>query len=155
MSKLAAARYLGGILELPTFWDRKFANNTQSKDGRFHHATYSFRGTSELQQSQSDEMATRLADFHPFLKRMCKLGVVLLQDLCVDVTQPVTVDDLVTFDIVGIHNLLHEFLGQMPTALKLLRSLNHDARTAESLSHLSALVEKLQRQVAYFFWSDE
>ena len=74
---------------------------------------------------------------------MCKVGMFLLQDLSVDGNEPVFIDDLMTLDIEGIHQLLAAYWHRLPLAFRFLKE--DDERTGECLRHVSELGDLLQR----------
>lgn len=137
LSRLAAVRYLSGILCLDRFWDERIYNDPQ--------AYPEFRCKKIRKPEVSDEKTeVRCVNLSPFVNNMCGIGKFLLEDLSVNGKQDVTRDDLLILDIEGIHDFFKAFWRRLRRALELLPP--DGARTEESLKLVSDFGDLLQRQ---------
>lgn len=127
LSKLAATRYLGGILELATFWSQKI------NDGQL------------LQKGSVCAMhppETIRQDRHSLSDGICNIGFILLEDLDMNGKDRVTPEDLIPFDTEGIRLLLDVYWRHISQALRFLEE--GEPRTEESLRLVAQLCNLLQ-----------
>ncbi|KAF7983168.1 hypothetical protein HWV62_23400 [Athelia sp. TMB] len=143
LSRLAAIRYMGGILQLPTFWHRRIYDDPRPYDKLLCRRCNAQNVLAGCQDPHSrEEVEARCNNLHSFLNGMCKVGIFLLQDLSVDGNEPVFIDDLMTLDIDGIHQLLAAYWHRLPLAFRYLKE--DDERTGECLRRVSELGDLLQ-----------
>ncbi|KZP06901.1 hypothetical protein FIBSPDRAFT_939785 [Athelia psychrophila] len=143
LSRLAAVRYMGGILELATLWNRKMYNDPRSYDELICRGVHPPEGDYVCEKPHSDDdIKARCYNLHAFVDGMCKIGVFLLQDLSVDGRDADFIEDLLLLDIPGIEQLLSAFWGRLQPALTMLPP--DDDRTNESLRRVLEFGDLLQ-----------
>lgn len=128
LSALAAIRYLGGILNLPTFWSQRIDNSPQPQ------------GEPICAKHAADSNLAR-PDPHSLVDGICKVGMTLLQDLPMDGNDSVNSD---TLDTEGIRLLLDAYWRhiRLPGVLQTL--VGNDERTKESRRRVTELGNILQ-----------
>lgn len=144
--RLAAIRYLGGILQLPTFWHLRIYNDPRSYD-KFLCPLGQSHSSSACRDPHSHEDIKALCnELHSFVNGMCKIGILLLQDLAVDGKDAVCREDLVVLDIEGIHHFLLAYWLGLPLVFRFLK--DDDNTTVECLQSVLNFGDRLQRQVS-------
>ncbi|KZP15427.1 hypothetical protein FIBSPDRAFT_1048083 [Athelia psychrophila] len=129
LSRLAAIRYLAGIFGLHTFWSQRIDKSPQPQED-FICARHPPETTSVYQ------------DPYSLVNGICRVSVVLLQDLSMDAKDRVTSDTLIPSDTEGIRLLLDAYWQHLPRTLQTF--VDDDERSKESLRRVAELSNLLQ-----------
>ncbi|KZP20676.1 hypothetical protein FIBSPDRAFT_1044707 [Athelia psychrophila] len=129
LSRLAAIRYLGGIFKLVTFWSQRINNSPQPQQDF-------------ICARHPPGIMSAYQDPYSLVNGICRVSMVLLQDLSMDASDHVTSDTLIPLDTEGIRLLLDSYWQCLPGALQTF--VDDDERTQESLRRVAQLSNLLQ-----------
>lgn len=147
-SRLAAVRYLAGILKLPTFWHWKIYNDPRPYDKFLCRVSHQSNTASLcLDPHSHEDVEARCVGLHSFVNEMCKICIFLLQDLSLDGKEQAYYNDLVLLDVDGIRDFLHAFLFHLPLVFPFLQDDGNS--TVECQQSVILFGDLLQRQVSF------